>query len=483
MDINTWLTVVTIFIGVITVLPKEERTLLQLKLHKIEYALFFTLLFVVIPYLILFPQIAGRWPVLWNFTVKDGFNPGNIAFAIFYALFFWIIGRFLFLRPVGRVNSKIIDYLKNALTELPFPQFFSLFVKYSPSKLQLRDWEQYKEVVLQPEFLQGVSKHRPSFVNNLWGLLDETDFKMVFKPFLTDPNSVYYGEIKGNDGSNSILSNSPFLNSILIKNLMKSRENGILYIISDFSKEQIRAEKSKIHSIYLQPHHYQHTQGEEGYDLPVYYHIRFIALMYSTAIINRVDTYPHMHTLFQGMIDEMIANLNSGAAEQDGEYPTNYHWLIGEVFSSASHWLNLFGSEHIKPGDNVIPESDYIYFNKKSTYIDFIPSCLGFCLNSLYKGVEEHKINIQFVARMMYYNVLSEYFSHNLKEEMRSSIEENIIKNIPKGYIESILDLALDERFAGDFSQLKNKRFSSVHKEEAEVQLRLWNYMQSHKLF
>ncbi|WP_127132499.1 hypothetical protein [Pseudoflavitalea rhizosphaerae] len=482
MDINTWLTVVTIFIGVITVLPKEERTLLQLKLHKAELLVFFALLFIAIPYLIFFPQVVGRWPWFRRFTIKEGFNPTNIAFGIFYGLFIWIVVRFLVIRPVGRVNGKIIDYFKNALTELPFPQFFSLFTKYSSPTLQKRDWHLYQEIILQPEFLQGMSKHRPAYVNNLWELLDESDFKIVLKPFLTDTTSVYYEETKANDGSYTVLRNLPFLNSILVKNLLINRENGLLYLISDFSKEQLRAEKGKMHSIYLQSHYYQHTKGEEGYDLPVFYHIRFIALMYSTAITNKVDTYPHMHTLFEGMIDEMLTNLNVEIGNRDEEYPTNYHWLIGEIFSSASHWLNLFGSEHVKPGNDAMPESDYIYFKKESTYIDFIPSCLGNCLRSLYKGVKENKINIKFVARMMYYSVLSEYFSHNLKNELRASIEENVIKNIPNEYVEQILDLALDERFAGDFSQFQNKCFSSVHKEEVEVQLRLWNYMKSHQL-
>jgi len=482
MDINTWLTIVTIFIGVFTILPKEERILLQLKLHRIEYILFFILLFILIPYLILFPRIVARWPILSKFTMTNGFDSVDIAFSIFYVLFFWIIVRFLFMKPMGRVNNKIIEYFKNALTDLPFSQFFSLFTKYSSPKLQKKYWYLYKEIILQPEFLQGVIKHRPSFIYNLWELLNEADFKVVFKPFLTDTESVYYEELKASDGSDSVLSNSPFLNSVIVKNLMRNRKNGLLSMISDFSKQQIRAEKGKPQSIYAQPHHYQHTRGEEGYDLPVYYHIRFVAMMYSTAIMNRVDTYPHMYTLYEGMIDEMIANLDHGSVDLKGEYPTNYHWLIGEIFSGANRWLELFGGEHIKPGTDYMPESDYIYFSIKSTYIDFIPSCLNFCLQSLYKGVDQKKINIKFVSQMMYYNVLSEYFSHNFKDEMRTSIEENVIKNIPKDYVEDILDFALKESFAGTFSNFQEKRFSSAHKEEAQIQLRLHNFMKAKQL-
>lgn len=80
-------------------------------------------------------------------------------------------------------------------------------------------------------------------------------------------------------------------------------------MISDLSKKLIRSERGKSESIYLQPHPHVHTKGEEGYDLPLYYHIRFISLMYDNAITNKVDTHPHMHTLFGGMIEETVNNL------------------------------------------------------------------------------------------------------------------------------------------------------------------------------
>jgi hypothetical protein len=478
MDINTWLTIVAIYIAILAILPREERNLLQLKLHKVEYGTFLFCFLIVIPFLIQFPRLAHRWPFLWTFTIRNGYSPGSIAFGIFYLLFLWVVVRFLLVKPVGRVNTKIILYFDNALSELPFPQFLSLFVRYSPPKLLRQNWNLYREVVLRPEFLQGISKYRPGFVYDIWKLLqNEEEFKAVFRPFLSNLSSLYYEEIKANDGADTVLSNAPFLQSTIVKNVVKNKKNGLLPLISDFAKQTVRAEKGKPNSVYLAPHSYYHTKGEEGYDLPLFYHVRFVSLMYSTAITNKLDLGPHMHTLYAGIIDEMTNNLSDSIdVNNKGEYPTNYHWLIGEIFSCANRWLEYFGGEHVESFDDPIPKSSHIYFWKPSSYISFIPSCLNFCCNSLYKAVKENRVSLAFVAKLMHYNIFSEYFDHGLKDEMRGSIEENIIRNIPEEYLAEVLDFTLDELFAGTFFDFREKSFSGSDT-EVSLQLRLWNYL------
>jgi|GEM_PF-2543477 len=483
MDINTWLTVVTIFIGIVTVLPKEERTLLQLKLYKAEYITFFIVLVGVIPFLILFPSIANRYPLFWKLTIHNGFHPANIAFAFFYLLFLWVIVRMVFLRPKARINEHIISFFRNALTEMQFPQFLSLFTKYTSPDLLRKDWDFYKEIVQHPDFLNGVSKFRPTYFNNLWDFFeDDKEFKLAFSPFLADPKSAYYIEIKANDGISTVLGNNPFLQSVIVTHLIKNRENGMLYIVSDQSKRIIRSEKGKSESIYLQPHQHVHTKGEEGYDLPLYYHIRFIWLMYDTAISNKVKTHSHIHTLFGGMIEEMISNLSQLEEDPVGEYPTNYHWLISKMFSAMNDWLIDFGGEHPNGEyENGTVKFEHIYFDSHSSYVDFIPSIMNFSCKALYKGLDEGKLEVKFVARKIYYGILTEYFSHRIHAEVKTSIEENVIKNIPKEYVESIVDLALDEAFANHFYAFRNKQFrgSGIDQQEQE---RLWKALNNYGL-
>jgi hypothetical protein len=189
-----------------------------------------------------------------------------------------------------------------------------------------------------------------------------------------------------------------------------------------------------------------------------------------------------MHTLYAGIIDEMLKNIPEVKyLESPGEFPTNYHWLISEIFAACNRWLELFGKLHVIPSNESQPTEEYIYFNPHSPFVDFIPSCLNFCCKALYKGVEEKRITVDFLAYNMHYKILSEYFSFDLKDEMRGSIEENVIKNIPKEYVGAILSYSLDQEFAGSFDSFKTKIFSGS-KGEIHVQLRLWQYLDKMKM-
>ena len=83
---------------------------------------------------------------------------------------------------------------------------------------------------------------------------------------------------------------------------------------------------------------------------------------------------------------------------------------------------------------------------------------------------------MKFISSMLYYHVLNYYFQWNAKEEMRVSIEENIIANIPSIFILDVLDFALDEAFAGSFNDFHKKVFNG-NKGEIAIQLRLLNFL------
>lgn len=481
MDINTWLTAVTIFFGALTILPKEERTLLKLKFHWTEYVSFAIILIFVIPCMILFPELAYRCPALNEFTTPKGFKPSNIAFGLFYILFLWLITRLVIVRPIGRINQSIVRYFKDLLNELSFPQFYSIFIRYAPARLYKKNWALYRQIIFSRDFLKGVAQSQPSFLNRIWDVINsKKDFKIAFQSFMLNPDSAYYYELKDNDGRDSVSDSSTFLQAVLVDNLIKNRKNGLLYVLSDFTKQHLLNESQKESSVYLQPHAYYHSKAEEGYDLPLYYHVRFIALMYGTAIEHKVNTHPHMHTLYASMIENMIANMRTEDANKHGEYPTNYHWIISEIFSSANRWLEVFTMQSpVEDGDETSPT--YPYFDPNSTYLDFIPSCLNFCCQALYKGLEQEKLSMHFVAAKMYYAIFSEYFRHDLKDEMRASIEENILKVVKKQYLPGILKLTLDEKFAMNYPAFKEKEFRGSAAEK-KLLLRLWNYLNKYDL-
>jgi hypothetical protein len=458
MDINSWLTIITVLIAILAFFPKEERVLLQMKLPKMESFFIFVILFIVIPYLIYFPQFLARFPFLKTFTVPNGLAPANIAFGLFYVIFFWMMVTLLWRRPRIRSNAKIITYFEAILVEQPFAIFFSLFRKYSPEKLNEKNWFLYRNLILHPVFLEGISKLQPAYLLNHWQNLEgENELKQVLLPFLSNPKSAYYTEIKAHEGVSSLLKSSPLLQTILVTNLDSNLKNRLLPIMSDFVKSRIRLERGKGQSIYNAPHEFVHIRADEGYDLPIYYHLRFIHLLYATAITNKVEVSGNMYSLFEGFIREMLQNMDP--SKDEGEYPSNYHWLISEMFRSIDEWLEDFGGEHMAQEDADYAETKYTCYNPNSVYVDFIPSFFNFSIQALYEGLEKGKVVVSFIARQYHYYMFSYYFSHYATEELKKSIEENVIQKIPENILEEVIDFTLDERFASNYHTLSQAYF------------------------
>jgi hypothetical protein len=265
-----------------------------------------------------------------------------------------------------------------------------------------------------------------------------------------------------------------FLDTVLRKNLAQSINNGIFRILFDHFSKHLQSESGK-ENIYNQLHYHSKLREEEGFDLPLYYHIQFIGLLYSSAIKNKIDistvsnSYSNMQGIYSGMISGMVENINITESNINREYPTNYHWLISQIFDIQSNWLIKFCS----------PEK----FNSKSSYVDYFPSSLKNCMKELYDGFEKEKFSQDFLNSKMYYNILSNYFSSQINDEIRKSIELNIISQIPKKHLKSILNFSLDERFAMTFDDLIEENFNNLNNNEEVLLKRLLAFLQNETTF
>jgi hypothetical protein len=324
-----------------------------------------------------------------------------------------------------------------------------------------------KDAVFQKKYSLNNNKGVTNF-NRLF--ISKDGFQTEFKNIITQTNSHYYTELKDHWNSYSLRSDCPFLNSIMVDSLSKSIEYGLLPLMSDAVSNHLYYDKEAKY-IYNQPHVYMHNSEDEGRNLPVYYHIRFIGILYSTAIQNKVDIdtvakwNKNMQSIYSSMVKAMIDNLATDGVDNSKEYPTNYHWLIGEIFSIINNWLNRFN------------EKDK--FINSYSYVDFIPSNFRYCLSELYSGVTKNKIDQRFVVSQCYYGVLTEYFSPLLNDDLRGSIEENVITEIPNELIEPLFQFALDEKFALDFENLISKRFGFLADREKKILNRLRDFLVS----
>ncbi|KHJ39529.1 hypothetical protein PBAC_00370 [Pedobacter glucosidilyticus] len=474
MDINGWLTIITVLTAIYALIPNEDRKLSLFGIHWIEKYLVGGILLFMIPYLIKFYDIVYRIPSLGGFCQSiglynaNGFEPSNIALGLFFLCFLWLIFRIIWFTP--KVDANSIEYFNELLTEKSFGEFYRLFTKYTEIKTVKSNWEVYREIIFHPKFINGAAVNQYSYLLSF--IKSERDFQFVFRSFLENPHSPYYKEIKEHWNSYSLMNDKQFLNRILNVNISHSIGNGLFLIFSDIVSNHLRNEEGKS-GAYNQQHYYPRIREEEGFDLPVYYHIRFIGLLYSSAIENKIDistlsnSYTNMQSIYSSMVEQMVKNIVVNNDTFKKEYQTNYHWLISEIFSLNENWLTSF--------------SEVENFSSDSSYIEFIPFSLSLCMSELYKGFEKHKISQEFINRMIYYHSISEYFGYSLNDEMKSSIERNIIERIPEKHLEPIMDYALDEKFAISFNQFQNGNFGHTNSGEQEILRRLLNFLNSRK--
>ncbi|MEX2410015.1 MAG: hypothetical protein WD607_01365, partial [Candidatus Paceibacterota bacterium] len=107
MDINGWLTVISVFTAIFALLPKEDLVIRFLRTTRFEKILFGVITITLIPYLIFFEKFVQRWSYFEKFTFSWGFDPKNIAFALFYITFLWLLFRF-FSKPKAKADGAIL---------------------------------------------------------------------------------------------------------------------------------------------------------------------------------------------------------------------------------------------------------------------------------------------------------------------------------------------------------------------------------------
>lgn len=472
MDINGWLTVITVFTAIFALVPRQELILSFHRSRSVEKWSIFILIIAVIPYLILFPKLANRSKFFRGFYVEWGVSPSTLAFLLFYFAFWLIIIRLL--KPQkASTDETTIKYFVELLSKQPFEEFFGLFTKYTSTKEIDRHWNAYTEIMFHPKFVRGILIYKTSFLLQFWSKFStEEDFQSIFRLFLDNEQSAYYSEIREHWNSSSLLGDKPFLNTVLHSYLVQSIDNGVLIVLSDYVISHLQKEHGAT-SIYNQHHYYSRISENEGFELPLYYHILFVGFLYSTAIQNGVDIstlskrYTNMQSIYSNMIDKMIDNLVVNPEDELLEYPTNYHWLIGRIFSVNLDWLTSFSQR---------------YFSPQSSYIDFIPFSFSRCMAELFKGFERKKIKQDFINRMLYYYVLSDYLNptlssgndnYGLNKVMKLSIEQNIIECIPNEHLEPVLEFALNEKYALHYYNLVKGEFRFVRRGELKMLNRL----------
>lgn len=243
--------------------------------------------------------------------------------------------------------------------------------------------------------------------------------------------------------------------------MKESLKNGLLDILADYIQEHLLGESSS-NSLYNRMHSYNRVREDEGFNMPLYYHIRFFGLMHSYAIESRSKDHPRILTFYSTITETIIKNLRQPQDfELDSEYPTNYHWLVGEICDIIHNWAGSFGEE---------------YYDNKSDYNSHIPFIFQKVMEGIYTGFDSGKISQNFLHSRMYYGILTTYFDSRVNDEFKTQIEEEVIRNIPASYTAGIFDFALDEKFAISYDHLQKGRYGRVGR-EIKIQKRLKEFL------
>jgi hypothetical protein len=442
MSVSDWIMIISIVFAVIAIYPSNERNLIAKKLCKYEPTiLVLSLLFVL--YLIKFDEITSFFHPLKSFYTEWGLKANNLALILFLILVGYIFWRIFIMLPNLTPREKLmVYYLK--LMKTDFDGFFRLFTKYEKKASQYENFKAYERIIFDSQFVSEMSNRNPYFFLQLLQRMDNTTFKPFFTHILNDPDSVFYKELKRNNNFDLVEPTNDFLFELLHINPKLFIDIGGLMILRDWYLLHLQTEKLKGSvSIYNQTP--ELLIDEYEFLLPLYYHISFIGLLYNEAIIGKVDIstistkYTNMQSIFSTMIEKMIENIDKTKYGSNiiKEYPTSYHYIISEIFNIIGHWLDSFNEDE--------------NYDSKSSLIVFFPFCFSLCLNQLYKGLQDEKINIDFIKKRFCYDLFHIYFGHNLKKELENEINERCIKDIPKHLIETIFDYVLDDKLAINF--------------------------------
>ncbi|WP_299515105.1 hypothetical protein [Mucilaginibacter sp.] len=360
------------------------------------------------------------------------------------------------------------------IKEVPFDVFFNIFRRYEDIGLIRNAWPQFHELFTQPIFLNGIIHYQPEFMYRNWGCVDrQGDFDQLLDLFIDDPASAYYKGIQGHWNSGALIPYvSQLLNELISLHLRQSMKFGIIIYISKKGNSHLHREGFNTNSIYLQtPIFLDHAS--EGSQLPMFFHIQFISLLYGTSITDNIDIEEYggknMYSIYSQWIKHIIENLKLSGKKFTEKDNSNYHWLISKMLDNAGDWMRFFN-------ENETLNSTFC------SYREFNPGCLGLCLKEVYKGYEIGLIPIEYIKSHLHYDVLSLYYMPNLNGDFRGVIEKQIIANIPEQVVIAVFSYSLNEEFAMNFDDFYNGNFPSLqHQSEISLISRLRNLLKENK--
>jgi len=444
MDINGWLTVITIILALMAIMPKEDMKHLQMTLPRFEKYFMAVVIFFFIPVLILFYDLSDICTGLKYFTVAWGLNPQLLAFFTFYVFVIWLLVRLFILKPKNAINDKLMNYYKDLLYQKPFDEFASFLLKYHSTKAITKNWKYYRPIFLDVKFLQGLGKNRrvAYFISQFIDLIkNEEDFKSLFSIFLENEDSILYDELRLEPSAYSI-SETPLLNILIKKNLNQSIKFKMLNIIEDNTVKYLA--KQDLIDTYNKPFKYP-ANATVGHDWPTYFHLRLIELIYETAIVDNINVHGIRQTLMQSITDRMVNNMNFKGLNLNSEYPSIYFFLLHKVFDIHSDWSGKLANGEVK-NTNVL--NDYVNFS------------YGLCIEKITEGKVGSVMPKRFIQSVGHYDFLTIYFRHDTEEEYLSYMETEVILKLVVKTLVSILEKTLDEDFAKSISYFVKGQFT-----------------------
>lgn len=448
MGISDWFTIFGLLLAVYALYSSDERTILSLKLSKYDLKFLLFEIFIILT-LIKYDEIRSRISYLNFLNVSWGITPSNWALIIFLGLlgyFGFKLSRISYKLP----DDKLLEFYKKFLKQ-NFESFYYLFNKYEKRSLDKNYFSNYKSIIFDPVFIESNVKDPYYFMEYL-DVMDTKAFKFYFNHLVNNDNSIFYAELKKNNKSTFVNEENYFLFKLLAKNPSLFMKIGGLKIIKDWYLIHLENELIKgRQSIYNQKTEQLINNLEIKF--PIYLHILFIQLLYNEGIVKKVDvdslseSFKNMQSIYSNMIEKCIDGIQKSNLDVDpySEYPTYYHFMISRIFNVISDWIKIFNED-----ENYIEES---------SYTSYFPSCLHSCIDKLIEGYRKEKISLDFLKRIIHYNLLKVYYKYDLKDSLKLKIEEICLKNLPKYLVEEILDYSLDEKFALSFNDFRNKEF------------------------
>lgn len=372
---------------------------------------------------------------------------------------------------IKEFSPRKMSYYQQLVNNNQLEELFRFYLAFEKNENVNQNWPIYKNIFLNNKFLFPAVEQYSGILLEIWHNIDnEQDFSKLFLAFLENRNSDYYQEIREHWNSYSLLPDKPLLNIIIKDNLRQSIDNGLLIFIADYIEKLLQSENGKL-SIYNQEHFHPRITEVEGWELSVYYHIRFIGIIYSTAIEDKVDIsmlsnrYRNIISLYSCVIENILNNMTINEKETNKEGNSNYHWLINKIFDIQREWaIKFFKKDQI---------------NLTSSYQTFIPASLASCIEELYKGYTLNKITYDYLYNILYYDILNNYYDPRIGNSYRESIENEIICKIPDNIRVKILERSLKDKYAKSYDDFKNENYTGLNGQYIEILNRLKSYLES----